>query len=748
MPAVERAKSPRSASAGLDPEIAPLVALYRELRPKANTTRLVQAYELAAGAHVGQRRRSGEKYITHPIGVARIVSQLGLDETTVISALLHDVVEDTDITLVDVKRLFGEDVSSIVDGLTKIERLRFDSKEEQQAATMRKMLVAMAKDTRVLIIKLADRLHNMRTLAALSAEKQQRIASETLEIYAPLANRLGMQRLRTELEDLAFAALHPTRYAGIDHMVDLRTPEQDALVRRIVNDVRSKLADAGVTSEVTGRGKHLWSIWDKMRIKGKTFDDVFDLIGIRIVVGDLRECYAAFGCIHMAYSHVPGRFKDYVGMPKFNDYQALHTTVIGPEGRQIEVQIRSQEMHDKAETGVAAHWAYKSNSGDDLSWLDHLVDSNQVNPDAQEWLDDLKTDLAPEHVFVYTPKGEVMQLPIGSTPVDFAYAVHTEVGHGCIGSRVNGRLVPLDYLLRSGETCEIVVRKTDIGGPSADWLNFVKSPRARNKIRQWELRERRGDTVASGSDELTSLLKKEGLPVDRYMKLERLDIVAVDMGYADGEAILRAIGEHHVGAAVVAHRLNRLDVGDDEAVAVSVSAATGRRRARSRAEVGVHVEGFDDVPVKLARCCLPVPGDDIMGFHTRGRGVSVHRTDCTNAVSLGEAQAVRVIDVDWDVDAGRSQFVVQVDVSAYDRPGLLRDLASVLSEHQLNIMGSSSQTNPDHISRLKFEIELADSTHLTAVIRGLRAVDGVFEAARIMPHAHPSNNPDRAPRTH
>jgi GTP diphosphokinase / guanosine-3',5'-bis(diphosphate) 3'-diphosphatase len=715
-------------------EIAPLVAAYRARHPKAPIGTITKAFELAAQAHQQQYRKSGEKYINHPLAVAQIVADIGLDDITVAAALLHDAVEDTDITLADLERDFGADLAAIVDGVTKLDRIRFDSREEQQAATMRKMLVAMAKDLRVLIIKLADRLHNMRTLAALPAEKQARIAQETIDIYAPLAHRLGMQELRQQLEDLSFAALHPKRYAEIDHMVGTRAPERDVYLAKVVAEVKGRLAELHIDADVTGRGKHLWSIYEKMVTKGKEFDDIFDLVAIRVIVDSVKDCYAALGSIHGSWKPVVGRFKDYIAMPKFNLYQSLHTTVIGPDGKALEVQIRTREMHQRAEWGVAAHWSYKEGApSNDIAWLNRIIDWQKETSDPAFFMENLKTDLDQDEVFVFTPKGKVITLPAGATPIDFAYSVHTEVGHSCIGARVNGRLVPLDHALQSGDTCEVFTSKVEGAGPSRDWVKIVKSPRARNKIRQWFSRERRDDALESGREELVRELRREGLPVQKLLQGDTLAREATAMKFLDVEAMLVAIGEHHVSGRSVAQRLGRgLKTGVEGELLPSTVRSAPRQR-RSRSVVGVHVEGLDDVMVRLSKCCTPVPGDEIMGFITRGRGVSVHRADCANAVSLAGAQQARMIDVEWDGDTNNAMFVVSIEVKALDRSRLLRDVSNALSDHHVNIVACSTHTGSDRISKMRFDFELADPGHLDAVLRTIKGIDAVYDAYRIVP---------------
>jgi GTP pyrophosphokinase len=723
-------------------ELTPLLASYRRRHPKAPIATINRAYQVAAEAHRSQMRSSGESYINHPLAVAGIVADIGLDEISVAAALLHDAVEDTEITLRDVEQNFGAEVAAIVDGVTKLERIQFDSREAQQAATMRKMLVAMARDLRVLVIKLADRLHNMRTIAAMPGEKQQRIAQETLDIYAPLAHRLGMQELRQQLEDLSFAALHPKRFAELDHLVSTRSPEREAYLASSVAEIRHRLSELGIKADVTGRPKHLWSIYEKMVVKGRDFDDIFDLVAVRVIVESMKDCYAALGCIHGRWRPVVGRFKDYIAMPKFNLYQSLHTTVIGPAGKPIEVQIRTQEMHQRAEWGVAAHWAYKDGSPSaDIDWLNRIIDWQAEVSDPAQFMQSLKTDLEQDEVFVFTPKGRVITLPVGATPIDFAYAVHTEVGHACIGAKVNGRLVSLEQKLYSGDTCEIFTSKLETAGPSQDWLKIVASPRARNKIRQWFSRERRLDMIEAGRDELAAEFRREGLPVQRMWNSDQLAAVIKDMSYLDFDALLAAIGEHHVSARSVAQRVAKGFRGgtDDEQLPATV--LRPRRRQLGDDTGGVHVEGLDDVLVRLAKCCTPMPGDEIIGFVTRGRGVSVHRADCANAVSLMSEQATRLIDVDWDQERAAAVFRAGVEVVALDRTRLLRDVANALSDQHVNIVACDTVTGTDRVAKMRFEFELADPGHLNSVLRTLKQIDAVYDAYRLVPGggAAPSN---------
>src|SRR6476661_2991744 len=718
----------------VDVAVAPLIDTYLDRHRKADTDLIERAYRVAWRAHAEQVRRSGEPYISHPVGVAMILADLGLDDVTIAAALLHDAVEDTAVTHDEIERDFGPDVAAIVDGVTKLDRLQFNSKEAQQAATLRKMLVAMAKDIRVLLIKLADRLHNMRTISSLPESKQQRIAQETLDIYAPLAHRLGIADVKWQLEDLAFDVLHPKRYAEIEQMVTLRAPEREQYLEQVLAELRARLAGLHIDADVRGRPKNYWSIYEKMVVQGKEFDDVQDLLGVRVVVESVKDCYAALGSIHAMWKPVQGRFKDYIAMPKFNLYQSLHTTVVGPQGKLVEVQIRTEEMHRRAEYGVAAHWGYKEKDSpaQDMVWLERMVDWQQETSDPGEFMETLKIDLEQDEVFVFTPKGKVITLAAGATPVDFAYTIHTEVGHRCIGAKVNGRLVPLDSTLASGDTVEIFTSKVEGAGPSRDWLQFVQTPRATSKIRQWFSRERREDAIETGRDELIKALRREGMPVQKLASSAAMSKIAAQLNYTDLETLYAAIGEGHLSAKAVVQRVQRDLRGGEEQLPVTVQRPP-RARTRDHADVGVHVEGLDDVMVRLSRCCTPVPGDEIMGFVTRGRGVSVHRTDCANALSL-RSQADRVIDVEWDNDSP-GNYVVSVEIEALDRSRLLRDVADVLSEHHVNILSCTSQTQADRIARFRFEFELADPGHLHSILLAVKRVGSVYEASRVLPGA-------------
>jgi GTP pyrophosphokinase len=723
-----------AADPALTGSIERLIGRFLEHHADGDVEIIRRAGAAAIKAHEGQLRRTGEPYVTHPIAVADIAADLGLDEATITAALLHDAVEDTGITKEWLAEEFGEQVAAVVDGVTKLDRLEFDSKEEQQAATIRKMFIAMAQDWRVLLIKLADRLHNMRTISVMPMARQRAIAQETLDVYAPLAHRLGVQQVKWQLEDLSFATLHPKRYAEIEQMVAARQPEREDYLGEVMATLSSKLDEFGIKAEVRGRPKHLWSIYEKMVIGGKEFDDIFDLVGLRVIVDEDRDCWAVIGAIHALWSPVPGRFKDYINSPKFNLYQSLHTTVIGPRGKSVEVQIRTFEMHRRAEFGVAAHWGYKEGaSSKEVAWMQRLADVEEEENDPIAFLEALKLDLGQDEVYVFTPKGRVIALVDGATTIDFAYAVHTEVGHHCVGAKVNGRLVPLDTVLRSADVVEIVTSKSDTAGPSRDWLSIAQSSRAKSKIRQWFQRERRDDAIEGGREELTKALRREGLPIATSLSSSALDAVITGMSLEDIDALFMAIDSGQISALAVVQRLDRelRGGGDTEQMPTTVTRMprTGRTTRRT---AGVYVEGLDDVMIHLARCCSPVPGDSIMGFITQGRGVSVHRDDCSNAVALAQRLGERIIDVEWDGSVS-GQYRAVLEVMAFDRSRLLLDVSKVVAEYHLSIISSSTSTSGSRIVRMVFDVELADPTHLSSLLAALKGVDGVFDAFRQLP---------------
>jgi guanosine-3',5'-bis(diphosphate) 3'-pyrophosphohydrolase len=731
----------RSGEPGSHDGIEGLVRTVKGYNPKADLKEIERAYRFAAEHHEGQKRLSGEDFIEHPLAVAQILADLGLDTTTLEAALLHDTVEDTDVSVADLESGFGPEVSRIVDGLTKLDALSFRSREHEQAENVRKMIVAMAGDIRVLLIKLADRLHNMRTLSALPKDKQRRIATATLEIYAPLAHRLGVQQVKWELEDLSFKTLHPGPYHEIASLVEKRRGERQQYVEGVLEAARARIREAGLKAEVEGRPKHLYSIYEKMVVGGKEFNEIYDLAGIRVQVDSVRDVYAALGAIHSLWKPVPGRFKDYIAMPKSNMYQSLHTTVVGPQGRPIEVQIRTREMHRTAEYGIAAHWRYKegrdgkkAKEAADLAWLGQMLEWLKDMADPREFMEGLKIDLYGGQVFCFTPKGDVMNLPAGATPVDFAYAIHTEVGHRTIGAKVNGKLVPLDYELRTGDAVDILTSKAQGEGPSQDWLRWVKTPRARNKIRQWFSRERREDALEDGREQLQRLMRKQNVPLKRLATEDALEQLADEMKFPSLESLYVAIGEGQVSPQSIVARLARSVQGSTEEDVGEVPLARPVHLGQpSSTDVtsGVVVPGSEDVWVRLARCCTPVPGDDILGFVTRGQGVSVHRTDCPNAKSL-ISQPERLIDVSWR--AGKpTSFVVAVQVEALDRTRLLSDVATVLSDHHVNILSATSAVGRDRTTMLRFTFELADITHLTEILGAVKKVENVYDAFRVVP---------------
>ncbi|GAA1911700.1 GTP pyrophosphokinase [Marmoricola bigeumensis] len=724
------------------PVLEPLFRAVRANHPKADLALLERAYRVAEHAHRHQKRQSGEPYITHPLAVTVILAELGMTEPTLVASLLHDTVEDTDYTLEELRAEFGEEVAQLVDGVTKLDKVKYG--ESAQAETIRKMIVAMSRDIRVLVIKLADRLHNMRTLRYTKQSSQVRKAKETLEIFAPLAHRLGMNTIKWELEDLAFATLHPKMYDEIVRLVAERAPSRNSFLRTVTELVEQDLRSSRVKATVTGRPKHYYSIYQKMIVRGREFSDIYDLIGLRILVDDDRDCYAALGAIHARWNPVPGRFKDFVAMPKFNMYQSLHTTVIGPGGKPVEIQIRTHAMHRRAEYGVAAHWKYKEDvrggqdtdrragENGDMAWVRQLIDWQQDTVDPDEFLESLRFEINSTEVYVFTPAGDVIALPAGSTPVDFAYAIHTEVGHRAIGARVNGRLVPLESTLDNGDVVEVFTSKSDGAGPSRDWLGFVKSPRARGKIRQWFLKERREEASERGKEQIARLMRKEGVALKRLMTHDSLSAVAADLRLADVSALYAAVGEGTIGAQHVVHRLIDLfggEIGATEDLAESVTITQPPRVGRPAGDAGVVVKGISDVWVKVAKCCTPVPGDEIIGFVTRGSGVSVHRPDCTNATAL-TSHPERLVEVEWAPTA-QSMFLVNIQVDALDRSRLLSDVTKVLSDMHVNILSASLTTGRDRVARTRFTFEMADPKHLGHVLRAVRHVEGVFDAQRI-----------------
>jgi guanosine-3',5'-bis(diphosphate) 3'-pyrophosphohydrolase len=725
------------------PELEPLFRSIRANHPKADLALIERAYRTAEHLHRNQMRKSGDPYLTHPLAVTTILADIGMTEPTLVASLLHDTVEDTPYTLDELRSDFGDEVAQLVDGVTKLDKVQYG--ETAQAETIRKMVVAMARDIRVLVIKLADRLHNMRTVRYVKQSTQERQATESLDIYAPLAHRLGMNTIKWELEDLAFATLHPKIYDEIVRMVAERAPSRDQFLAQVIEGVEHDLKEAKVKATVTGRPKHYYSIYQKMIVGGREFSDIYDLVALRILVEEDRDCYSALGVIHARWTPVLGRFKDYVATPKFNMYQSLHTTVIGPQGKPVEMQIRTLAMNRRAEYGVASHWKYKENRRDgldtdklgdldDMNWVRQLLDWQSDVEDPGEFLESLRFEINRAEVYVFTPRGDVVALPAGATPVDFAYAVHTEVGHHTIGARVNGRLVPLESTLDNSDVVEIFTSKAPTAGPSRDWLTFVKSQRARSKIKQWFTKERREEAIERGKDQIAKLMRKEGQSLKRVLSHESLTQVAMHFRLADVSALYAAVGEGNLSAQAVVRRVIELHGGEDGAredlaEAVSITAPRARSKVSAPGESGVIVKGAADVWVKLARCCTPVPPDAILGFVTKGGGVSVHRRDCTNANEL-ERQPERLLDVEWAPSA-RSSFLVNIQVEAIDRARLLSDITMVLSDAHVNILSATLSTTRDRVAKSRFTFEMAEAKHLDNVLRAVRGVAGVFDAYRV-----------------
>lgn len=737
------ARSLTGSRARTNPVLDPLLSIHRQFHPKADAEMLSRAYETAERLHEGVIRKSGDPYITHPLAVATICAEIGMDTTTLVAALLHDTVEDTDYSLEQLTEDFGPEVARLVDGVTKLDKVALGAAAE--AETIRKMIVAMAQDPRVLVIKVGDRLHNMRTMRFLPPEKQAKKARQTLEVIAPLAHRLGMASVKWELEDLSFAILYPKKYEEIVRLVADRAPSRDRALREISEKVTAELKANNVQAEVMGRPKHYWSIYQKMVVRGREFDEIFDLVGIRVLVDNVNDCYAAIGVVHSIYSALPGRFKDYISNPRFGVYQSLHTTVMADGGRPLEIQVRTHEMHYNAEFGVAAHWRYKETKGshkgdqsevDQMSWMRQLLDWQKEAADPNEFLDSLRYDLTAKQIFAFTPKGDVVNLPAGSTSVDFAYAVHTEVGHRCIGAKVNGKLVALESTLQSGDRVEVFTSKDPNAGPSQGWQEFVVSPRAKAKIRQWFAKERREEHLEAGRDALAAEVQRGGLPLHRLFTADSMKAVAKQLHYPDVDALYTAIGAGTVSAQHVRQRLTALFGDEDDAVdaltaRTPLSKLVPSESTKGSGDTGVLVEGSPDVMAKLAKCCQPVPGDEIMGFVTRGGGVSVHRTDCTNAPKLRE-EPERLIHVEWAGDGAHgAAFVATLQIEALDRHGLLAELTRVLTEQKLSISVLSSQLGDDHIATIRITLTVSDTKQLGVLMNQLRNIEGVFDIYRV-----------------
>ena len=714
--------------------IEPLASGLKQSHPGFDEKSLELAFSVASKAHLGQKRKSGEDYITHPVAVAGILVDLGMDLATINAALLHDTVEDTGLTIESIAKDFGQEVSALVDGVTKLDKLIYGPTAE--AETLRKMVVAMSRDIRVLVIKLADRLHNARTWQYVDPESANRKARETLDIYAPLAHRLGMNAIKWELEDLSFAILEPKKFEEIERLVSDRSPARDQLTSDVVKAIESDLATENILAQVTGRKKHFYSVYQKMVVRGREFNEIYDLVGIRILVDSVRDCYAVLGAIHARWSPVPGRFKDYIAMPKFNLYQSLHTTVIGPSGKAVEIQIRTFDMHSRAEFGIAAHWKYKqknleNGTNPELLWLKQLHEWQQESEDVGDFLETLRYDLRTPEIFVFTPKGSVVALPANSTPVDFAYAVHTEVGNKCVGAKVNGKLVPLESHLVNGDVVDVLTNKGINAAPSRDWLNFVTSSRARSKIKAWFSKERKEEAIEAGQESIARQLRKAGMPIQKILGGQSLLEIAHDLHYADIETLYESVGNGHVSAHSVVEKLNAMlnteEINPETQVFTQVNQVRRERKSIS----GIDVEGSEDVLVKLARCCAPVPGDEIVGFITRGSGVSVHRKDCVNISDLEIHQGDRIVGVKWNLSA-KSSFLVNIQVEALDRNRLLSDITKVLSDLHVNILNASVITHKDQTAISRFTFEMADASHLDLILTAVKNVEGVYDVNRIL----------------
>jgi guanosine-3',5'-bis(diphosphate) 3'-pyrophosphohydrolase len=739
-PAIE----PEEAAAQQQALLDGLLNKVEQYNPAFDRELLARAFMVAASQHDEQLRASGEAYLNHPVGTADICADLRLDSATLAAALLHDVVEDTGMSIDAVREQFGDEVALLVDGVTKLSQMSFRTVEEEQAENIRKMIIAMAKDIRVILIKLADRLHNMRTLGYLGKEKQIQKAKETLEVYAPLAHRLGIESVRWELEDLSFATLHPRKYAEIQRMVSQRRADRERDIDEVRSILDGELRAVNIEAEISGRAKHFYSIYDKMVRKGKEFNEIYDLTALRVLVDSVKDCYAALGIIHSLWKPLPGRFKDYVAMPKFNMYQSLHTTVIGPKGKPLEIQIRTYDMHETAQYGIAAHWVYKEKPGrgtqrdagqaEKLQWLRQIMDWQSETKDSGEFMESLRVDLFHDEVYVFTPKGEVKSLPAGSTPVDFAYAIHTDVGHSCVGAKVDGRIVPLTYRLQSGDIVEILTSKT-AQGPSRDWLQFVESSGARNKIRQWFKRERREDAEHLGREALLEAFRKQGLPAQRLIGSDLLAEVMRETNHTKKEDFFIAVGSgkispQHVVTRVI-HSLHRDGEGAAAALSVSDAATRGVKDIPSSSEMGIRVDGIEDVAIRIPQCCRPVPGDDVVGYISLGRGITIHRRDCPNVKAL-EKTPERFTSVHWDTQT-KTPLRVEIQVEAYDRNRLLEDISRSLSESGVSIIAAQIYTARNNMVKDRFVFDVPEIDFLETILQRIRRIDTVYDAYRVTP---------------
>ncbi|MBM7855004.1 GTP pyrophosphokinase [Desulfohalotomaculum tongense] len=714
-----------------------IVDKVKSYNPTADIAFLRKAYRYAEWAHFGQKRNSGEDFFIHPVEVAKILADLHLDTRTLVGGLLHDVVEDTGVTLEDIKAEFGEDVALLVDGVTKLKKLEFKTKEERQAENLRKMFLAMAKDIRVVLIKLADRLHNMRTLKYQSEVKQREKAEETLDIFAPLAHRLGIYRIKWELEDISFRYRHPDEYYKLKELVAATRKKREDYIQQVINDLNQRLREMGIKAEITGRPKNFYSIYKKMKDQKKDFTEIFDVLAVRILVDTVKDCYAALGIAHTMWKPIPGRFKDYIAMPKTNMYQSLHTTVIGPKGEPFEIQIRTFDMHRTAEYGIAAHWRYKEGkpaakideADQKLAWLRQLMEWQKDLRDAREFMEGLKIDIFSNAVFVFTPKGDVVELPAGSVPIDFAYRIHTDIGHRCIGAKVNGRIVPLDYKLKNGNIVEIVTNKNS--GPSRDWLNIVKTSQAKARIRQWFKREEKEENIVKGRELIEREIRKQDLELS-ILRNEKLLEVGQKFGLLSLDDIFAAVGSGQITALNILGRLKEeLDIDTKKIITTEdVLSKQSTKGEWGKPTQGIRVKGIDNLLIRLAHCCNPVPGDEIVGYITRGRGVSIHRADCRNLLELQRNEPDRMVEVAWDKDFS-STFHVKLEVSGIDRAGLLSDVLNVLVEMKINTNWVTARTRKDRMATIELALHLRSLEQLEYVINKIKRVKDVYGVRRI-----------------
>ncbi len=724
-----------------------LIAMIEEYNPQCDVGLIIRAYNFSEEAHQGQYRKSGERYFIHPVEVAKILIKLRLDSSTIVAALLHDVIEDTDYGYDKIKMEFGEEIAQLVEGVTKLTRMSFESKEEREAENLRKMFVAMAKDIRVILIKLADRLHNMRTLKYQSDEKKKEKALETLEIYAPIAHRLGISRIKWELEDLCLRYIDPEGYYDLVEKVASKRRDRELFINQVINELQLKLTDFSIEGEISGRPKHFYSIYRKMVYQGKSFDEIFDFLAVRVLVETIKDCYGVLGIVHTMWKPIPGRFKDYIAMPKPNMYQSLHTTVIGPKGEPVEIQIRTLEMHQISEYGIAAHWKYKEGkSGDpdnisgNLSWVGQMLELEKASEDPKEFMESLKVDLFTNEVFVFTPKGEVINLPTGSTPIDFAYRIHSDIGNKCVGSKVDGRIVPLDYKLKNGNIIEILT-SSNSNGPSRDWLKIVKSSQAKNKIRQWFKKERREENVEKGREILEREIKRQGLQQQEALQVKLLISIAKRLGLNNEEDLYAAIGYGGITLSQVLPKIKdviKKDTVKKETVADLLDKEGNsqhklqeeKNNTKKKQGQGVTVKGIDNIMVRFSRCCNPVPGDEIIGYITRGRGVSIHRKDCPNLMDTIES-ADRLIDVEWDTNKQRS-FQAEIQIRAYDKKGLLSEITRVITDSKMIVNALNARTNKERLAVLNLTIEIDDINQLDKIMQKFRNLSEVLDVHRVI----------------